>query len=496
MWLPQLLQADCISWLAHLVGNTLHPLLLERALLLAAALLAAEGDSRTDDDAGDTLSAEEEDPAAAVAAELLIQHGFMSALSIILSPAASAAAAAARRACCVQQQDTMHQQQRQQHHQARHAAMGGAAAATTQGAAVGGSGWSSSDADDDDNDDVSNAGDGSSCEDAESPHSWPPSASAAAAAAAGQRPCSGSTAITAGDAAAAHQALPVAVQRRMRWLYLQPAVLLAVVAVLEQLGRDSAAAAAAQREMPQLPELLLQLLVSCNAAGQHDVLEQLLPVLVMFRGGVLEVLCRTGAGAGRSEAGAQPPQHQQQQQQQEHQPAPDRAGVADGQATRTQGTEDDGVLLLWHLANIAAALQDFDADSLDAQDAAWYLLAAGLKATVQQQQLLQRLFSWAPQDDDGGSMVRQDAGANRSLTAGEGRLGSAQVAAICVQLERLCKCISLSRVPETSRGYAAVAVQMLKVALVKLADAAVQQQQLHPDAATCVQRCVSVLQDC
>jgi hypothetical protein len=170
--------------------------------------------------------------------------------------------------------------------------------------------------------------------------------------------------------------LPPAEAARMEQLRRQTPVLAAAVDVMLQLGEDPGVAAAALRWLPGvLPELLLRLLVACIARDQHTVAEQLLLVLVQFRSGVLPWLGRDN-------------------------------------------------LNLEFLAAIASVLRDADADSLDAQDAAWFLLAAATRAAA---------FS-------------------DELQAAGGRSEA---------LDALVACVAASRVPESAQEYARVVRQQL-----------------------------------
>jgi hypothetical protein len=149
------------------------------------------------------------------------------------------------------------------------------------------------------------------------------------------------------------------------WVYQHTEVLLALVTCLQQLGEDKAAVKTVLTELPALPEQLLQLMLASRMRDQQDVLEQLLPVLVMFRQGVLPLLQAPDRQNASSVAAGQEQQHMQETEQQ-----------ADEQLAIQEHVEVSAVVCLCYWVCIAGVLCDCGPESLDAIDAAWYLLAA------------------------------------------------------------------------------------------------------------------------
>jgi hypothetical protein len=273
VWLPVLLPPDSLSWLLHIVSNTLHPLLLERSLQLLAALIAV-------DEAGTGA-----DAAAAVASpagpasphpqqngqqQQLLLNGLPAALEAVLAPAAAPGARL--------QEQVLLQANSQ-------------AADASAGEKAGGSSWSGEDEGDE--------------------------GRAAADSAVGQ-------------------------QQDFPKVYQLAEVRSALLHCLSQLGQEDSSAEHVLHEFPALPELLLQLVLACRVQDQHEVLELLLPVLVLYRKGVLPLL--RGTRAVGELVGDDP---------------------------------DKGyVLCLHYWVCIAECLSDCGPDSLDAVDAAWFLLAS------------------------------------------------------------------------------------------------------------------------
>jgi hypothetical protein len=164
----------------------------------------------------------------------------------------------------------------------------------------------------------------------------------------------------------------------------QPGVLLALVGCLEQIGQQDAAADTLLQQMPALPQQLLQLMLSCHARDQFEVLVQLLPVLVLFRRGVLPLLM-VGEGGGQG----------------------------------------DTELCLQCWVCIAQTLCDCgqQEESLDAVDAAWYLLAAATRHALDVTQGAQQM------------------------------------------MQQLCRCVCEGYVPDSSRNYASATLRQLLVAV-------------------------------
>jgi len=402
-WLPVL--PESITWLLHIVSNTLHPLLLERAMQLIAALLAA-GNAAAEEHAAAAAAAQagsptapgtaaaatpraaeattaaggrdahpsaqesclpEEPPAqaeqqeqqqqqqseqdhhrdsAADAVVLLLQQGLPAALEAILSPAAAPGA---------QLQQQLLQQLTSSPVQANCEAL------LAEAPTAGGGGWS-------DEEDV------------------------AAPAAVGAN---------------------ATVDQRSRQVYSQPQVLIAALSCLEQCGQQRWVMEEMQQHLQELPQLLLQLLLRCHHQAQQDVLEVLLPVLVTFRAGVLPLMRPSGAEV-REQTGAE-----------------QLNGSTEVQQLRERSVQ---CLELW--VCVAAVLNDCGPDSLDAMDAAWYLLAAAMLSAgdvLEQVLLLQKTTVWAQE-----------------------------------RLQHLCRCVSESTVPETSQGYSMQCLSSLTAAIMSL----------------------------
>lgn len=343
IWLPVLLQPHSLAWLLHIISNALHPLLLQRSLELAAVLLAVGEDAAAGADADAAHPAQDGSPSIQQEQQQSGQRP---------PQAAQCTASAANQ---LLQQGLM---------PALHAVLAPAAApgaklqaysttsaAQTHPAAAAAEGGSWSDEDND------------------------------------------------GGGGAADEEKGT-VQSRV---YEQPDVLMALLSALEQLGQQPDTVAAAMQQLPELPELLLQLLLACHAREQQEVLETLLPVLVLFRVGVLAVLQPAAC------------EEQQQQQQQE-------------QKRCIQ------CLQLW--ACIAGVLLDSAPDSLDARDAAWYLLAAVSPS-------FERVFAGISAVYAASSCLQQ-------------------------QVQLLRRCVSEGGAPDTSRGYAQQCDRALCTALPQL----------------------------
>lgn len=324
--------AGC-TWLLHVVSNTLHPVLLERSLLLLAALLAA---------AGDDTAAQEVQPA--------------------LDEAGAAAGSEA---------DKQQQQQEQQEQELAGAAVFQQllqhglveALQTVLGPA---------------------AAPGAQLQEQLLQQQASTAAQAnARAAPAGQ----------AGGGGWSDDDSPSPRRQRQHEnsVFQQPGVLLALVGCLEQIAQQDGAADTLLQQMPGLPQQLLQLLLSCHAHDNFEVLVQLLPVLVLYRGGVLPLLLVGEGGRGAA-----------------------------------------CCLLQWWVC-VAQTLCDCGQaeDSLDAVDAAWYLLATATRH------------------------------ANEAVG-----IANAQ------QVQQLCRCVCEGCVPASSQTYA---VQCLR----QLLEAAADQPSLH-----------------
>lgn len=231
-------------------------------------------------------------------------------------------------------------------------------------------------------------------------------------------------------------------------LYRKPEVLEALVGVLEQVAMQPNGVDTAVQHLPELPQLLLQLLAACNAAGQQEVLELLLPVLVMFRAVLLPLLQQQERPwpASRNDAGIR--QQQQQEQEEEEQ------GIQHKQ--RQQG--------LQYMVCIAGVLQDCSSpDSLDALDAGWYLCAAATRGLWQQQQ--QSASAAASRGAEAQHQQGTSAATSNSSTP---------TAVSCRLLEQFGKRLSLARVPETAVGYAEQCVRNIMQAIA----AAVEEQSI------------------
>lgn len=358
-WLPLLLACGSLPWLLHIVSNTLHPLLLERSLQLLAALLAvaveaaeAEADGGTDGDGA---------VAAAAAAALGVQKGAYAA--------AEAAAAAADAPSSPSQQGGPSGEVEQQQAAADvtsqivpqlilHGLVPALEAVLTPAAAPG----------------------AVLQEQVLAQAQNAPTASSPAAAAAGG---GGGGGWSDEEEDAAVAAMPGCYKG-----YEQPDVRSALVLCLAQLGQQQDPVLDdLLQQLPALPVLLLHLVLACRAQDQHDVLELLLPVLVLFRRCVLPLLRGTCV-----------------QPQQE--------------------PSTKAVLCLHYWVCLADVLNDCGPDSsLDAVDAAWFLLAA---VAPHAQAVVQELLA-------GGSSA-QRAWAER-------------------QLERLCACLAGASIPESAQAY-------------------------------------------
>jgi hypothetical protein len=386
VWLPALLCPAGCTWLLHIVTNTLHPLLLERSLLLLAAMLAVTAETAAGEAGPGTAQAraaaevatpsaaahpaEESDHAAVQqqhgtamdTLQLLLQHGFLPALEAVLLPAAAPGTQ-------LQEQQQLLLQQANQA-QANSQTGASAAAAAAGVCKAGGGGWSEDDS--------------------------PPATAAADGA---------------GDDSAERQCA--------NRVYQQPEVLLALLSCLEQLGQEGRTAAVVLQQMPGLPQQLLCLMLACRAKEQQSVLELLLPVLVLFRAGVVPCLTLGGVQSEDSDDCQEGLPKQQQLQQR--------------------------ALCLPYWVCIAGVLSDCGPESLDAIDAAWYLLAAVMSSA---QPVLAQL------------LLLQTGSNSLSTHSAE-----PSPAWIQQQFQKLCRCVVESTVPATARNYARKCVLSLQAAL-------------------------------
>lgn len=319
--------AGC-TWLLHVVSNTLHPLLLERSLLLLAALLGAA----FDDTAAHAAQAASDEAAAAAGCggdkqqqQQELQEQEPTDTTVFEQLLQHGLVEALQTVFVPAAAPGAQLQERLLQPQASTAAQANSRAAQA-GQAVGG-GWSD--------------------EDSPSPRRQ---------------------------------------QQHANSVYQQPGVLLALVGCLEQITQQDGAADMLLQQMPGLPQQLLQLLLLCHAHDQFEVLVQLLPMLVLYRRGVLPLLLLVGE-------------------------------VGTGAACCLQC-----------LVCIAQTLCDCGhaEDSLDAVDAAWYLLAAATRHAHE-----------------------------------------AADSANAPQVKQLCRCVCEGYVPDSSQTYA---VQCLRQLLEAVAD--------------------------
>lgn len=335
-----LLPADSLAWLLHIVSNTLHPLLLERSLQLLAALVAVDAESTSPDaavvaasaagPAGSASPRSQQEGQQQQAAPTAGAVGVVQQLLLNGLPAALEAVLAPAAAPGAQLQEKVLLQANSQ------------AAATAAGEEAGGSSWSDEDE---------------------------------------------------GDEGPAGADTAVAQQQDSPKVYQLAEVRSALLHCLSQLGQEDSSAEHFLHEFPALPQLLLQLVLACRVQDQHEVLELLLPVLVLYREGVLPLL----------------------------------------RGTRAVGDDPDKsyVLCLHCWVCIAECLSECGPDSLDAVDAAWFLLASVALHAQAVQECLQ---------GSGGALWAEQ------------------------QLQQLRTFLSNAVVPETSQQYARQCTAMLLTA--------------------------------
>jgi hypothetical protein len=384
VWLPALLCPAGCTWLLHIIVNTLHPLLLERSLLLLAAMLAVTAETAAGEAGTGTTQA-------------------CSAAEVAKTSTAAAHPAEESDAAAVQQQHcTIDAMQLLLQH-----GLLPALEAVLLPAAMPG---------------IQLQQQLLLLLQANQPQTNSPTGAAAAApAAAGVSIAdtggwSGDDLAPGTAAAADGVGDDIAGQHCANTVYQQPEVLLALLSCLEQLGQEGSTAAVVLQLMPGLPQQLLYLMLACQAKEQQGVLELLLPVSVLFRAGVVPCLTLSGVQHEGLE-GCQ--EGLQQQQQLRH-----------------------SAVCLHYWGCIAGVLHDCVPDSLDAIDAAWYLLAAGMSSA---QAVLAHLLL-LPTSSDSSTHFPSHAWVER-------------------QLQQLCWCVVESTVPATAQDYATKCVVSLQAAL-------------------------------
>jgi hypothetical protein len=407
VWLPFLQAPALLSHVLMLVQNTLHSQLLERSLQLLAALLPADDLQQQQARLQRPPEQQQQQRRRQPVYQLLMQAGLMTVVEAVLAPTAEVGPSALE--------------------------------ALITSAANGPGVWDGAVYGE------NPAGDGA----AEPANSAAGEEAAAAAAADGGWSEDGAD-MTADETAADADN----VEQRTRELYRSDVILEAVLAVLLQLGCLLESAAAALQQLPDLPELLLHVLAASSLHHKQRVLEALLPVMVVFRHGVLPriqpvpdhyMLLHMQQQEEVADSD-EPPAEQQQQQ-------PDLQQLeAEEEQQQVKG--------LCLLACIADALQDSHdrPESLDAQDAGWYLLAQAtanvqtLEVYLQQQQQRRYEQQQLEQQNNINRQQQQQGGRRQAIILNP---------ASCSFLQQICTRLTRSPAPTSAAAYVTATVHAL-----------------------------------